>query len=81
MQEIQTDRHWAIRPFEFRIFDLFDIWCVRIGIFGVTALTTLLGNYGAAHAQDQTDLAKVIAPFVEKYCVQCRGAKKRGNHW
>jgi len=36
----------------------------------------LCGYPTAALAQDSSDVAKVIVPFVEKHCVKCHGAEK-----
>lgn len=41
------------------------------------ALAWLVAFVGQpCHAQDSADVAKVIVPFVEKYCVRCHGAEK-----
>ncbi|MEI7688469.1 MAG: hypothetical protein WCL32_25970, partial [Planctomycetota bacterium] len=33
-------------------------------------------SLSVARAQDSSDVTKVIAPFIEKHCVNCHGEKK-----
>ena len=47
----------------------------RAGVI-CAVLAILLGLCSAAFAQDASDVAKVIVPFVEKHCVHCHGEKK-----
>ena len=53
---------------------MFRTRCVLSGCIALTLLVAIVGQ--PCRAQDTSDVAKVIVPFVEKHCVQCHGEKK-----
>ncbi|MBM3996840.1 MAG: DUF1592 domain-containing protein [Planctomycetes bacterium] len=48
----------------------------RVTKIFASAIFAIALSHSAAFAQDASDVAKVIVPFVEKHCVQCHGEKK-----
>ena len=49
---------------------------VRRTKFSVSLVIAITLSHSAAPAQDASDVAKMIVPFVQKHCVQCHGEKK-----
>lgn len=48
----------------------------RLTKISVSLIFAIALSHSAAFAQDASDVAKVIVPFVQKHCVKCHGAEK-----